>query len=170
MKRILLAILCSVLVASQAFADNILFEQPNGTFVGVAATCTSATPAICTLNTLTAPSANTAVALTPTTTAALASNKVIKDSAGNLYSFQVSADSTLSAAPWWIMVFDATALPSNGAVTPLKCYALASGTNSFAAAFPTPIAMANGITIGVSTNGCFTLAASARAFISGDAK
>lgn len=109
-------------------------------------------------------------ASTVISTAALASSLVVKASAGNLYSFEVAADSTLSAAAWWIMIFNATSLPSDGAVTPAKCYAMPLGTTSYAGAFPFPARFGTGITIGVSTNGCFTLAASVHAFISGDFK
>lgn len=108
--------------------------------------------------------------LTPTTSAALAANTVIKASAGNLYSFEVSADATLSAAAWWIMIYNATSAPVDGAVTPLKCYAMPSGATAFAAAFPVPVAFSTGITIGVSTTGCFSKTASTHAFISGDAQ
>lgn len=117
-----------------------------------------------------APSAASDAGLTPTTSSALAANTVIKASAGNLYSFEVSADSTLSAAAWWIMVYNATSAPGDGAVTPLKCFALPSGATSYAAAFPVPVAFSTGITIGVSTTGCFTKTASTHAFISGDAQ
>lgn len=116
------------------------------------------------------PSSASGSALTPVSSSALAANTVIKASAGNLYSFEVAADSTLSAAAWWIMIYNATSAPVDGAVTPLKCYAMPSGTTLFSAAFPTPVAFSTGITIGVSTNGCFTKAASTHAFISGDAQ
>jgi hypothetical protein len=106
------------------------------------------------------------------TTSALAANLVLRTicpiSQCVLTSFEVSADSTLSAAAWWIMIYDATAAPSDGAVTPKKCYAIASGTTSFAAAFQTPPIFTTGIVIGVSTTGCFSKTASAHAFISGD--
>lgn len=116
------------------------------------------------------PSAASGAGLTPVSSSALAANTVIKASAGNLYSFEVSADSTLSGAAWWIMIYNATSAPVDGAVTPLKCYAMASGTTSYGAAFPTPAAFSTGITIGVSTTGCFTKTASTHAFISGDAQ
>lgn len=103
-------------------------------------------------------------------TSALAANQIVKGSAGNLYSFQVSADSTLSGAAWWVMIYDATTAPGDGAVTPAKCYAVPSGTTSYSAAFQMPIRLATGITIGVSTTGCFTKTASTHAFISGDAQ
>lgn len=121
-----------------------------------------------------------AVALTPTSaagggvpfssTAALASNQVVCSAACNLYSFQVSADTTLSGAAWWVMIFNATAAPGDGAVTPAKCYALPTGTTSYSAAWPTPMRLGTGATIVVSTTGCFSKTASVHAFISGDAQ
>lgn len=116
------------------------------------------------------PSSASGAALTPVSSSALAANTVIKASAGNLYSFEVSADSTLSAAAWWIMIYNATSAPVDGAVTPLKCYAMASGVTAFTAGFQTPVAFSTGITVGVSTTGCFTKTASTHAFISGDAQ
>lgn len=116
------------------------------------------------------PSSASGAGLTPTTTGALAANSVVKASAGNLYSFEVSADSTLSAAAWWIMIYDATSAPVDGAVTPKKCYAMSSGTTSASYGWNSPVVFATGITIGVSTTGCFTKTASTHAFISGDAQ
>lgn len=115
-------------------------------------------------NTITLPTLST------TSSAALAANTVINSGAASLYSFNVSADSTLSGAAWWIMVYNATSAPADGAVTPQKCYAMANGTTSFSAAFPNPAVFGTGITIGVSTTGCFTKTASTHAFISGDYK
>lgn len=115
-----------------------------------------------------APGSAAGNALTPVVTSAVATNLVLKAAAGNLYSLNVSADSTLSATAWWIMIHNATSAPGNGAVTPLKCYAMASGTTSASFAFPTPIRFSTGISVTVSTNGCFTQADSAHAFISGD--
>lgn len=112
-----------------------------------------------------------AYGLTPATTAALASNQIVKAAPGNLYSFEVGADSTLSAAAWWIMLFDSTTLPGDGAVTPKKCYPMPSGTTGASFAFgAAPVAFTTGIVIGVSTTGCFSKTASVHAFISGDAQ
>lgn len=108
--------------------------------------------------------------LTPVSTASIAANQVIKSSASALSSFNVSADSTLSGAAWWIMVYNATSAPADGAVTPTKCYAMTSGTSSFSTAWLIPVVFSTGITIGVSTTGCFTKTASTHAFISGDAQ
>jgi hypothetical protein len=106
-------------------------------------------------------------ASTKVSTSALASGLVVRAAAGNLAGFNVSANSTLSAAAWWIMVFDATSAPADGVVTPAKCYAMASGVTSFSAGFTSPEVFATGITIVVSTTGCFTKTASVNAFISG---
>lgn len=101
---------------------------------------------------------------------ALAANQVINAAATNLYAFEVAADSTLSAAAWWIMIYNATSAPVDGAVTPAKCYAMPAGVTGFSAAWPKPVRFSTGVTIGVSTTGCFTKTASTHAFISGDYK
>ena len=116
------------------------------------------------------PSPLPSAGLAPVTSSSLEANHVIKASAGNLYSFEVSADSTLSSAAWWVMVYNATSAPGDGAVTPTKCFAQVSGTASASYAWPTPIYFAAGIVVGVSTTGCFTKTASAHALISGDAQ
>lgn len=100
----------------------------------------------------------------------LAANLVVKGSAGNLYSFEVSADATLYTANWYILIYNATSAPIDGAVTPVKCYLIPAATSTFAAAFPHPVNFSTGITIGVSSTGCFTKTASIHAFISGDFK
>ena len=101
-------------------------------------------------------------------TAALAANLVVKNAPAKLVDFNVSADRTLSAAAWWVMIYDATSAPGDGAVTPAKCYAAPSGTTSMSGAFTAPSAFLTGVTIGVSTTGCFSKTASTHAFISGD--
>lgn len=102
--------------------------------------------------------------------ATLASNNVLAtDSGRKLLSFEVAADGTLSGAAWWVMVFDAAALPSNGTVTPAKCYAAQSGQTQMGGTFDADAPrFNNGIVIAVSTTGCFSLTASTHAFISGD--
>lgn len=100
--------------------------------------------------------------------AALCANLTISGSASHLAAFEVSADSTLSGAAWWVMIFNATAAPADGNVTPAKCYALPSGATAISAAFSTPVTFGTGITVGVSTTGCFTKTQSVHALISGD--
>lgn len=133
----------------------------NATVVGTGTFATQNTPQT---------SATTGVAATHIVTAALAANLVVKASAGNLYGFNVSADSTLSGAAWWLIAYDATSAPADGAVTPVLCYAVPSGTTSINGTLNVPVAFATGITLGVSTTGCFTKTASTHAFIAADYK
>lgn len=146
--------------AAQATAANLNMTEANS--AAILSAIQGAIPA----------GTNTIGTLNPTTPIActsLCANLVVKNSAGNLYSFEVAADSTLSGAAWWIMVYNATSAPGDGSVTPIKCYAAPSGATNFNAAFTSGgIALSTGITIGVSTNGCYTKAASIHAFISAD--
>lgn len=112
------------------------------------------------------PSPSAGTLFTSSTT--LTSSIVAKAAAGALYSFDVAADTTLSTASWWVMVYNATAAPADGAVTPAKCYMLTAGTNTFTGAFPNAPTFSTGIVVGVSTAGCFTKSASTHAFISVD--
>ena len=105
---------------------------------------------------------------TPIACAALCANLVVKASPGTLFTFDVSADSTLSGAAWWLMVYNATAAPGDGAVTPAKCYAVPSGATGINGSFDSGgETLGTGIVLGVSTSGCFTKTASTHAFISG---
>lgn len=114
-------------------------------------------------------SGSTFLSTTKTTSSSLAANLIVNAAASSLYSFEVSADSTLSAAAWWIQIYDSTTAPTDGAVTPAKCYSMPSGSTNFSAGFgPAGPAFSTGIVIGVSTTGCFTKTASTHAFISGD--
>lgn len=93
--------------------------------------------------------------------------RVLKASAGNLYSLRVS----IAATTGYIMVFDATSAPVDGAVTTLAIPAVrvvSDGTSGwYADSFNPPMRMATGITVCFSSTGPFTKTASATAAISG---
>lgn len=107
------------------------------------------------------PSAAAGAATTSASSTAAASNLVVKSSAGNLYALTVS----IGATSGYVMLFDATSLPGDGAVTPVWCQpVVSSGTNGgLGASWNTPKRFGTGITVGFSTTGCFTLTASATA-------
>lgn len=107
------------------------------------------------------PSSGSSAAVTSASSTSAGSNLVVKSGAGNLYHLTVS----IGATSGYLMLFDATALPSNGAVTPSYCLPVTSnGTNGGAAIeFATPKRFGTGITAGFSTTGCFTLTASTTA-------
>lgn len=113
-------------------------------------------------------SSEAGAATTASSGTAAASNQVLKASAGNLYDLTV----TIGATSGYVMLFDATSLPGNGAVTPVWCAPVTSnGTNGgISAAWPSPKRFGTGITAGFSTTGCFTLTASATANFFGDYK
>ncbi len=104
----------------------------------------------------------------PGVSAALESNRVLKASAGSFTGFQVNMV-TCATYPCWVMVFDATALPGNGAVTPLKWYQ-ATQNSTIGASYKPPLSVVNGITVGCSTTGPFTLTATAQCTFSGEAQ
>lgn len=102
-----------------------------------------------------------ATAIANGSSTAVASNRVMKATAGSLLSLTVST-TTVSG---WLMLFNATALPANGVVTPAYCIPVKSDGTSGGAAFQwsTPLSFTTGIVAGFSSTGCFTLTASATA-------
>lgn len=102
-------------------------------------------------------------------TTVLATNLVVKAAPGDLYSFDVSADATLSAGAWAVLIYNATSAPGDGTVTPAKCYLLPAGTTTLTGAFPNAPAFTTGIVIAVSTGQtCYTQSSSTHAFLSAD--
>jgi hypothetical protein len=113
------------------------------------------------------PSSASTAGVAPAQSTSVETGHVIKNSAGNLYSFNVSADATLAAAQWEVLIFNSATVPASGAVTPVKCYIVPAGGTSVSGAFPTPLYLATGISIAVSTaTTCFTKTDSAHGFIS----
>lgn len=94
---------------------------------------------------------------------ALEASHQIKGSNGNLYWLTI----TIGATSGWLLLFDATAAPADGAgVTPLYAVPVASdGTSGFASMEiqDLPMHFANGISAVFSTTGPFTKTASATA-------
>ena len=111
------------------------------------------------------PSPSAITGLTPVVSSAAEASKVFKASAGNLYAYQV----TTGAAAGYVMIFNATSAPVDGAVTPVKCVAVPAGATVGVTVTP-PEAFSTGITAVFSTTGCFTKTASATAMFSGDVK
>lgn len=111
------------------------------------------------------PNSSAGSAASFTATGAVASNLVAKASAGNLYAMNVTA----GASALFIMVFDATSAPADGAVTPKWCLPLAANAG-LDKVFNPPLRGATGLTIVASTTGCYTKTASATAFISAQAQ
>ncbi len=94
----------------------------------------------------------TDVGVAPIASSAAESCHVLKGSAGNLYSV-----SGYVGAAAWLMVFNATAAPSNGAVTPVA-WAYASAAGSWSINYGAiPLSLSTGITVCASSTGPLTL-------------
>lgn len=87
--------------------------------------------------------------------AAAEGGHVFKTTAGLLY----GVTATIGATSGYLMVFDATSVPADGAVTPKLCYAIGTAINQ-GILIPYPVPFANGIVTVFSTTGCFTKTAS----------
>lgn len=111
--------------------------------------------------TLPAPTASSAFAITPGASASLEAGHVLKASAGNLYSLYVMTTSVAG----FLMTFNATSIPANGAVNPVECIQIPAGSAaaiSFDGA--PPDYYSTGIVAVFSSTGPFTKTASATAF------
>ena len=75
---------------------------------------------------------------------------------------------TTGAAAGYVLVFDAAAVPADGAVTPLRCLPVAANTGVDINFRGSPLKFDTGAVVVFSTTGCYTKTASATAFIAGD--
>jgi hypothetical protein len=103
--------------------------------------------------------------IAPVISTALEASHVIKGSAGSLFDWYV----TTTQFPGYVMIFDATSAPADGAVTPKMCFAVGAGSTFISPAGKPPTVFATGITFVFSTTGPFIKTASASAFISAKA-
>lgn len=107
-----------------------------------------------------------ALGLTTVQTGAVAANLVVCGSACTLFGFNV----TTGASAGYVLVFNATAAPSDGAVTPVWCMPVAANAGIDINWRGAPRRMSTGAAISFSTTGCFSKTASVTAFIAADAR
>lgn len=107
----------------------------------------------------TTPSAAAGAGVANVSSTAAESGRVLKSGAGNLYGLTL----TITTASGYAMLFNATSVPGDGAVTPVYCFPVQSnGTNGGASwAWHTPLYFSTGVSVAFSTTGCFTKTASA---------
>lgn len=119
------------------------------------------------INISSSPTSGTAAGITAVVSGSAESNHVLKGSAGNLYGVYV----TTGATAGFLMIFNATSAPSDGAVTPIECVqAPANQTTAINYNPGPPSIFSIGITAVFSSTGCFTKTASATAFFHGAVK
>lgn len=104
---------------------------------------------------------STAGGITPVVSAAAEGSHVLKASAGNFYSMTTTTGGTAG----FVMTFNLTAPPADGAVTPVECVSVAANSTVAINYNPgPPTAYATGITAVFSSTGCFTKTISNTAF------
>lgn len=98
---------------------------------------------------------------TPVVSTAAEGSRVLKASPGTLYALYI----TSGASAGYIMTFNATSAPADGAVTPINCVVIAANaTIALSFAPHPPEYYSTGITAVFSTTGCFTKTISNTAF------
>lgn len=100
----------------------------------------------------------------PKNSAAAESNHVFKAASGTLFGLSVTSGNVAG----YVLIFNATSAPADGAVTPVACYVLPANQTIGIAFTPFPLRMSTGITAVFSSTGCFTKTASATAFFLGE--
>jgi len=98
----------------------------------------------------------------PVVSGAAGSNIVLKTGSGQLNALSAQ----IGATGGYVMIFDATSAPADGAVTPKYCWQVPAN-GGMALSWPTPAIFSAGIVVVFSTTGCFTKTASSTAFFSG---
>lgn len=109
------------------------------------------------------PSPDSASAITPSVSTATEGSRVLKASAGNLYRISI----TTGGSAGYLMVFNATSAPADGAVTPAICRVIAANSSLEVNFSNMPSRFTTGITAVFSTTGCFTKTVSATAMFEG---
>jgi hypothetical protein len=103
--------------------------------------------------------------IAPVCSSALASSLVLNAAACSLFGFQVNT----TTAAGWVMLFDATSAPVDGAVTPKKWWQIGPNSTLGIDSLP-PLSMLTGAVLVFSTTGPFTKTASATAAFSGETR
>lgn len=111
----------------------------------------------------TQPSASASAGIAIAPSAAVEAAKVLKASAGNLYEITV----TNGATSGYVMLFNATSAPGDGAVTPDACYAMPATNTTLTKGFNPPAHFSIGITAVYSSTGCYSKTASATVMFMG---
>jgi hypothetical protein len=110
------------------------------------------------------PTSSSSLAIAPVVSAAAEGTHVFKASAGNLYSAYVTTGGTAG----FLLIFNTTTAPADGAVTPIHCVqAPANTTVGVSFSGMPPESFSTGISAAFSTTGCFTKTVSATAFFHG---
>lgn len=143
----------AVQVAGQDPSFNLKALKVDGTGALVTSSSTYAVPSSAAAN-----------AIAPVAAGFVGAAYVLCVSACNMYGLNVVA----GASAGYVMLFNATSTPADGAVTPVYCMPIAANQGMEASWRNIPKRMTVGATLVFSTTGCFTKTASGTAFLSAD--
>lgn len=116
-----------------------------------------ANPALAQVNCVVPPNA----AATPVVSAAAEGSHILKAAPGCL----ISLYAYNSGAAAFLMVFNSTTIPADGAVTPIECVPVAAASYQYINFAPQPPEFYSvGISAAISTTGCFTKTVGSGAF------
>lgn len=107
-----------------------------------------------------APTSSSSFAITPGSSSTTEGSHVLKSSAGNLYALYVVTGATAG----YLMTFNATTVPANGAVTPVECIPVPANSIGSIDFGVLPDTYSTGIVAVFSSTGPFTKTLSATAF------
>jgi hypothetical protein len=120
------------------------------------------------------PSSSASIGIVPAIAGSASSGVVLKNAPGNFYSAYA-----MSTAKAWIMVFNATAVPSNGSTTAgtasgnlEDCVELQAGPTGYGVSinYTTPEPYSTGISLALSSTACATLTLATTGYLHGSAK
>lgn len=131
--------------------DRHFIVKADGTVVGDTNPLSIAGPA---------PSASAANALAIASTGSVSGGFTAKGQAANLYRISI----TTGATAGYMMIFNATTVPADGAVTPVVCRAVPINSTYSASWAEMPARFSTGISVAFSSTGCFTKTVSNTAF------
>lgn len=152
-------------------ATSALQTTGNSSLATIATNTGAATPAGTNTigNVINVPTGTSGNALTSTSCGSAVSSCVLKASAGNLYGAYAECTSAC-----WLMVFNSTSAPSNGATTTgnasgnlVECIDVSAGSSKSLTYPIFPRAFSVGITVAISSTACATLTLSTVGFVSG---
>ncbi len=106
------------------------------------------------------PSSSATYAIVPGSSSAAEGSRIVSASAANLYRLSI----TTAAAGGYLMVFNATSAPTDGAVTPVMCRTIGANSTLSINMADMPSRFSTGITAVFSTTGCFLKTISTTAF------
>lgn len=160
MKKVLLFFLFYLAALMPSYAQNVNMNCFTGTAGAAWGPCSSTNP----LPTMSAVTSLATIGITPVVSGSAESSHVLKATPGNLYGVYLSNPS----ASGFLLVFNSASVPGDGAVTPIHCIPINAANVAYVNFTPGPPEVySTGISVALSSTGCFTKTTSPTGFFHG---